>query len=106
MNTGFQMRIVCLLVTLVSIPSLTPVVAQENAVVFEANVLIPMRDGTKMAASVFRPKSGGTFPTILSRTPTPSHDSPVKHGQNTILNKKAILSGKGERNLGIRSVLR
>ncbi|HEY5911301.1 MAG TPA: CocE/NonD family hydrolase [Verrucomicrobiae bacterium] len=37
--------------------------------VFEADVMIPMRDGTKLAANVFRPKGDGRFPVILMRTP-------------------------------------
>jgi len=36
---------------------------------FEKNVLVPMRDGTQLAANVFRPKEGGPFPVILMRTP-------------------------------------
>jgi len=37
--------------------------------VFEKNVMIPMRDGTRLAANIFRPKEGGPFPVILQRTP-------------------------------------
>ena len=48
---------------------ITPADAQDEAVVFEANVMIPMRDGTKLAANAFRPSGDGPFPTILSRTP-------------------------------------
>ena len=31
--------------------------------------MIPMRDGTKLAANIFRPKADGRFPVILMRTP-------------------------------------
>lgn len=31
--------------------------------------MIPMRDGTKLAANIFRPKAAGRFPVILMRTP-------------------------------------
>jgi hypothetical protein len=36
---------------------------------FQKNVLIPMRDGTQLAANLFLPKEGGPFPVILQRTP-------------------------------------
>jgi putative CocE/NonD family hydrolase len=36
---------------------------------FEADVMIPMRDGTKLAANIFRPKADGRFPVILMRSP-------------------------------------
>ena len=36
---------------------------------FEKNVMIPMRDGTQLAANIFSPKEGGPFPVILQRTP-------------------------------------
>ncbi len=34
-----------------------------------ANVMIPMRDGVKLAAHIFLPKAEGKFPVLLSRTP-------------------------------------
>jgi uncharacterized protein len=37
--------------------------------VFEPDVMVPMRDGTKLAANIFRPKADGRFPVILMRTP-------------------------------------
>jgi putative CocE/NonD family hydrolase len=45
--------------------------AQEAAspFVFESEVKVPMRDGTRLAANVFRPKGDGRFPVILMRTP-------------------------------------
>jgi uncharacterized protein len=42
--------------------------AQPPAIV-ETDVMVPMRDGTKLAANVFRPRGEGRFPTILMRTP-------------------------------------
>jgi putative CocE/NonD family hydrolase len=42
--------------------------AQPLAIV-EIDVMIPMRDGTKLAANIFRPRGEGRFPTILMRTP-------------------------------------
>ncbi len=37
--------------------------------VFEADVKVPMRDGTNLAANIFRPKGEGRFPVILMRSP-------------------------------------
>mgnify|MGYP001597057719 CR=1 FL=1 len=54
--------VVCLLPT-------TSARAQDEAVIFEANVLMTTRDGTELAANIFRPHGDGPFPTILSRTP-------------------------------------
>ncbi|MBC8356331.1 MAG: CocE/NonD family hydrolase [Planctomycetes bacterium] len=48
---------------------LSPLLAQDSRFVFEPNVMIPTRDGTRLAANVFRPVGDGPFPTILSRTP-------------------------------------
>ncbi|MEW6130086.1 MAG: CocE/NonD family hydrolase [Acidobacteriota bacterium] len=39
------------------------------AVVKEANVKIPMRDGIRLAANILRPDVHGRFPAIRSRTP-------------------------------------
>ena len=36
---------------------------------FQKNVMVPMRDGTQLAANVFLPKDGGPHPVILIRTP-------------------------------------
>ena len=36
---------------------------------FQSNVMIPMRDGTQLAANIFLPKQGGPFPVVLQRTP-------------------------------------
>lgn len=43
--------------------------AQETTLEARLNVMIPMRDGTKLAANVFLPKTGGPFPVLLMRTP-------------------------------------
>jgi putative CocE/NonD family hydrolase len=42
--------------------------AADNVVV-ERNVMVPMRDGVKLATDIVRPKGEGRFPVILSRTP-------------------------------------
>lgn len=41
----------------------------ETSFVFEADVKVPMRDGVRLAANVFRPKGAGPWPVILYRTP-------------------------------------
>jgi putative CocE/NonD family hydrolase len=41
----------------------------QRPTVFEPDVMIPMRDGAKLAANIFRPKAEGRFPVILMRTP-------------------------------------
>ena len=49
-------------------------VATEYEVVVAKNVMVPMRDGVRMATDIYRPARGGEaepgpFPTLLSRTP-------------------------------------
>ncbi|HTL57831.1 MAG TPA: CocE/NonD family hydrolase [Candidatus Limnocylindrales bacterium] len=39
------------------------------ATIFEADIMILMRDGTKLAANIFRPKAEGRYPVILMRSP-------------------------------------
>ena len=46
----------------------------EFGVVVEKNVMIPMRDGVRLAADIYRPArdgkpAAGRFPTLLTRTP-------------------------------------
>ncbi|MDT8436654.1 MAG: CocE/NonD family hydrolase [Gemmatimonadota bacterium] len=41
---------------------------EANAVI-EQKVMVPMRDGVRLAADVYRPKDGGPFPVVFSRTP-------------------------------------
>ncbi|MEW6209048.1 MAG: CocE/NonD family hydrolase [Acidobacteriota bacterium] len=45
--------------------------AQESGptVIKEKNVMIPMRDGVRLAANIFRPDASEKFTTVLSRTP-------------------------------------
>jgi len=43
--------------------------AQELPYRFQPNVMIPMRDGTKLAANVFLPSAEGKHPVILTRSP-------------------------------------
>lgn len=41
----------------------------DHEVVVQKGVMIPMRDGIKLASDVYRPKGEGPFPTVLARTP-------------------------------------
>jgi uncharacterized protein len=43
--------------------------ATQSGIVIENNVPVPMRDGVRLAADVYRPSAEGKFPTLLSRTP-------------------------------------
>jgi uncharacterized protein len=38
-------------------------------IIVEENVMIPMRDGTLLAADIYRPDAEGAFPTLVERTP-------------------------------------
>ncbi len=51
--------------------------AQEAQLPFlcESDVMIPMRDGTRLAANIYRPKQEGRFAVILTRTPYGRPDS-------------------------------
>ncbi|MBI4531176.1 MAG: CocE/NonD family hydrolase [Candidatus Latescibacteria bacterium] len=42
---------------------------QRYAVTVNKNVIIPMRDGTKLAADIYLPNADGPFPVLLERTP-------------------------------------
>jgi len=44
-------------------------VSARAAAQFLKNVMVPMRDGTRLAANVFLPSEKGAFPVILTRTP-------------------------------------
>src|SRR4029453_4288471 len=43
--------------------------ADDSAFITERDVKVPMRDGVRLAANVFRPSAEGKFPAILMRTP-------------------------------------
>ncbi len=46
-----------------------------QAMVFEKNVMVPMRDGVKMATDIYRPKAEGKYPAILNRMPYGTDES-------------------------------
>ena len=41
----------------------------ESAAVIDRKVMVPMRDGLRMQADIYRPKGDGPWPVIFSRTP-------------------------------------
>jgi len=58
-----------------------------TAAMTQFSVPVPMRDGVRLSANVFRPSPTGRFPTILVRTPydkgdalTPNYQSFLNHG--------------------------
>ena len=51
---------------LVPFPSATPA---QGSIYKEANVWIPLRDGVRLQADVWRPSAEGKFPTLVYRTP-------------------------------------
>ncbi len=38
-------------------------------ILIEKNIMVPMRDGIRLAADVYRPAEGGPFPVIIQRLP-------------------------------------
>src|SRR5438045_4082905 len=41
----------------------------DQGIITERDVAVPMRDGTILRANVFRPSQGGPFPVLVMRTP-------------------------------------
>ena len=41
----------------------------EKVAVIEQKVMVPMRDGVRLATDIYRPKTGGPVPIVFSRTP-------------------------------------
>ena len=41
----------------------------ESVAVIDRKVMVPMRDGLRMQADIYRPKGSGSYPIIFSRTP-------------------------------------
>ncbi len=46
-------------------------------VTFDRSVMIPMRDGTRLAADIYRPKAAGSFPAVVERTPYNREESVI-----------------------------
>lgn len=62
-----------LLALLICLPQMAPAQARQESTLFKVRrdfkVMIPMRDGVKLAADIQRPDAPGKFPVILGRTP-------------------------------------
>ena len=50
------------------------------SVIVDPDVMIPMRDGVRLAADVYRPTAAGTFPVIVTRTPYGKKNPEHMHG--------------------------
>lgn len=80
-----------LITILLSLPALA-VTEKPPAAVSNFNVGVPMRDGVRLSANLFRPGTTGRYPTILLRTPynkgnaiTPAWQSFVNHGYAVVV---------------------
>jgi putative CocE/NonD family hydrolase len=78
-------HLVFVIAALICLPLLG--VNRSSPAVNDYNVVVPMRDGVRLSANVFRPGEGGRYPAILVRTPygkgdviTAAYESFVNHG--------------------------
>jgi putative CocE/NonD family hydrolase len=73
---------------------------EEETYTFEANVMIPMTDGTELAANIFLPKKGAPFPVLLIRTPYGKGNKANGPGKGYATNGYAVViqdcRGKGD----------
>jgi putative CocE/NonD family hydrolase len=51
--------------------------SQRHEVLIDKAVMVPMRDGTRLAADIYRPKADGRFPAIVERTPYNREESVI-----------------------------
>src|SRR5579883_1811358 len=72
---------------LVTFSASTPVPMEQSP-----NVLVPMRDGVRLSANVFRPLGAGRYPVVLVRTPygkgqelLPGYESFLAHGYAVVV---------------------
>ncbi len=61
-------RVLCC-VFLTAISSRFLLAAEPNAITYERNVAVKMRDGITLRADIYHPKAEGKFPVLLQRTP-------------------------------------
>jgi len=80
----------CLICVLISLP--LTAITKTTPIVSQYNVLVPMRDGVRLSANVFRPGEPDRYPAILLRTPygkgdaiTAAYQSFVKHGYAVVV---------------------
>ena len=64
------LTIACGLLSFVSLTGQEDILAQLNEIaIVEEKVMMPMRDGIRLATDIYRPKAEGQYPIIFSRTP-------------------------------------
>lgn len=66
---GLRSSTVCLLLFFLNAAPSLGAESGAESFEFEADVMVPMRDGTRLATNIFRPRDGGPWPVILIRTP-------------------------------------
>lgn len=64
------LALVCFLLNISAAQSQDEILTQLNDIaIVEEKVMMPMRDGIRLATDIYRPKADGTYPIIFSRTP-------------------------------------
>src|SRR5262249_7704397 len=67
------------------------VAGQPGTMVVEKNVMVPMRDGVRLATDIYRPAGEGQFPVVLIRTPYGSETPELaKRGANYVAHGYAL----------------
>lgn len=77
MKRYFSLFVCCILIAFTTASSFSQAVQDDKAVLVELEqvaiidqkVMMPMRDGVRLATDIYRPKGDGKFPIIFSRTP-------------------------------------
>ena len=59
--------------------SITDTTALEQDIVVEQNVSVPMRDGTRLSANIFRPRTPGQYPIVMSFTAYDKNKGPSRY---------------------------
>lgn len=59
--------------------SITDTAALEQDLIIERNVWVPMRDGTRLSANIFRPKAPGQYPIVMSFTAYDKNKGPDRY---------------------------
>jgi uncharacterized protein len=55
----------------------------------EKNLMVPMRDGVRLATDVYRPAEGGSFPVLLARLPYNKEVDLAPHGVDPLRSAQA-----------------
>ena len=80
-----------------------PAAAADPSIKIENNVLVPMRDGVRLAADIYRPAADGKFPVLLCRTPYNKNGQAdlakflVEHGYAVVvMDSRGLYASKGD----------